>query len=265
MNVFHRSMRAAVALLGLSIAVSCMAAETGRTPIALRPVLVAGFHLVRHFQAVSGLTGWVVKAPSGSEDVLYTTADGKTVIAGILSNEQGQNLTSQYAALYEKAPSLDRLWPAINATYQVDEGPHVRDPRHQIWVLMDPNCEFCHRLWLELRPYEKAGLEVHWIPIGILFHSSTPRAAALLAGGPKTLYAMESRFDVARERGGVPGIKLTPVLRRELATNLALAMKAGIQGTPGIFYLGPHGKLRLQQGLPAPSSLAVITGITIRP
>ncbi|EQD58094.1 disulfide isomerase/thiol-disulfide oxidase, partial [mine drainage metagenome] len=187
-----------------------MAAESSPTPLALMPVVAAGFRLVRHFPAVSGLTGWVVSAPSGSEDVLYTTQDGKTVIAGILSNEQGQNLTRQYADLYEKAPNLNRLWPAINATYQVNEGPHTANPHHQIWVLMDPNCAFCHRLWLELRPYEKAGLEVHWIPIGILFHSSTARAAAVLAGGPKTLYAMESKFDVARERGGVPGIQLTP-------------------------------------------------------
>jgi len=264
-NVFSRSLRVAVALLGLSIVVSCMAAESSPTPLALMPVVAAGFRLVRHFPAVSGLTGWVVSAPSGSEDVLYTTQDGKTVIAGILSNEQGQNLTRQYADLYEKAPNLNRLWPAINATYQVNEGPHTANPHHQIWVLMDPNCAFCHRLWLELRPYEKAGLEVHWIPIGILFHSSTARAAAVLAGGPKTLYAMESKFDVARERGGVPGIQLTPRLRRELATNLALAMKAGIQGTPGIFYLGPNGKLRLQQGLPAPSSLADITGMAVQP
>ena len=265
MNVFSRSLRVAVALLGLSIVMSSVTAEAAPTPLALMPVVAAGFHLVRHFPAVSGLTGWVVSAPSGSEEVLYTTADGKTVIAGILSNQQGQNLTRQYAALYEKAPNLKRLWPAINATYQVTEGPNTADPRHQIWVLMDPNCEFCHRLWIELRPYEKAGLEVHWIPVGILFNSSTPRAAAVLAGGPKTLYAMESKFDVARERGGVPGITLTPTLRRELATNLALAMKAGIQGTPGIFYRGPHGELRLQQGLPAPSSLADITGMAIEP
>ena len=260
MKVFSRSMRAAV-LLGLSVAAPCMAAETSPPPLALLPVVAAGFHLVRHFAAVSGLTGWVVRARNGGEDVLYTTPDGKTVIAGILSNAQGQNLTRQYAALYEKTPNLDSLWSALDATYQVDEGPRTDSARHQIWVLMDPNCMYCHKLWLELRPYEKAGLEVHWIPVGILFNSSTPRAAALLAGGPKTLYAMESKFDVARERGGVPGIKVTPKLRRELATNLALAMKAGIQGTPGIFYLGRDGALRLQQGLPAPSSLAGITGM----
>lgn len=263
MSRFHRLSLGAFALLGLAISTTCMAGGSSPTPLALIPIVGAGYRLVRSFPAVSGLTGWVVSAPNGTEEVLYTTAGGKTVIAGILSNEQGQNLTRQYAALYEKAPDLNRLWPAINSTYQVTEGPRTGDPRHQIWVVMDPNCAFCHELWVELRPYEKAGLVVHWIPVGILFPSSTPRAAALLAGGPKTLYAMESKFDVARERGGAPGIKLTPNLRRELAMNLALAMKAGIQGTPGIFYLGSQGKLRLQQGLPAAGTLPEITGIAL--
>ena len=254
-------LRVAVVLLTLSVAAPPTFAGASPTPLALIPVVAAGFHLVRHFPAVSDLTGWIVAGPSGVQEVLYTTADGKTVIAGILSNERGENLTRQYAALYEKAPNLDRLWPAIHATYQVNEGPRTDSARHQIWVVMDPNCAFCHRLWVELRPYERAGLEVHWIPVGILFASSMPRAAAELAGGPKTLYAMESKFDVARERGGAPGITITPQLRRELATNLALAMKAGIQGTPGIFYRGAHGALRLEQGVPSPSSLAAITGM----
>jgi propanediol utilization protein len=46
--------------------------------------------------------------------------------------------------------------------------------------------------------------------------------------------------------------------------NLALAMKAGIQGTPGIFYLGSQGKLRLQQGLPAAGTLPEITCIALQ-
>ena len=257
-------LRVAVALLTLSVAAPSAFAGASPTPLALIPVIAAGFHLLRHFPAVSDLTGWIVAGPSGAQEVLYTTADGKTVIAGILSNEQGENLTRQYAALYEKAPNLDRLWPAIHATYQVNEGPHTDSARHQIWVVMDPNCEFCHQLWLELKPYENAGLVVHWIPVGILFNSSTTRAAALLAGGRSALRAMESKFDVVRERGGAPGIEVTPKLRRELATNLALAMKAGIQGTPGIFYLGPDGALRLQQGLPSAASLPGITGLAVR-
>ncbi len=258
MNVFQKSLRATVVLLALSVAMPCMA-NASPTPLALMPVVAAGFRLLRHFPAVSHLTGWVVAEPNGKEVVLYTTPGGKTVISGILSNEQGQNLTRQYAALYAKAPNLNRLWSAVRNSYQVTEGPPRA--RHQIWVVMDPNCAFCHRLWVELRPYERAGLEVHWIPVGILFASSMPRAAAELAGGPKTLYAMESKFDVARERGGAPGITITPQLRRELVTNLALAMKAGIQGTPGIFYRGAHGALRLEQGVPSPSSLAAITGM----
>ncbi len=262
MTVIKRSVQALAGLL--IVAGSWGVASAMSTPIALMPVVSAGYHLVRHFPAVSGLTGWVARAPGGEESILFTTPDGKTVIAGILSNEQGQNLTRQYADLYERAPNLDRLWPAIQSASSVTEGPDTPDPHHQIWVVMDPNCAYCHQLWIELRPYEKAGLDVHWIPVGILFHSSTARAAAVLAGGRKTLYAMESRFNVARERGGVPGIKVTPELRHKLAVNLSLAMQAGIQGTPGVFYLGSDGKLRLQQGLPAPSALPRITGIALK-
>jgi thiol:disulfide interchange protein DsbG len=237
--------------------------EPTAVPRALLPIVKAGFHVERQFPAVSSLTGWVVSGPGGSQEVLYTTADGKTVIAGILSNESGENLTRRYADLYETEPDLSGLWPSIHSSFQVTEGTPAKDTAHQIWVVMDPNCAFCHRLWVELRPYEKAGLVVHWIPIGILAPSSVPRAAAVLKGGIKTLQTMEGRFDEAHEQGGAPGVPLSSSLKHELAVNLELAEKAGIQGTPGIFYRNVRGELKLHQGMPAPSVLADIAGMTV--
>jgi len=241
-------MLAACAALAISWPCAYSGSRTYGSPQALLPVLEAGFTVVRKFPAQSGLQGWVLRDPSGGEEIVYSTHDGKLLLDGILMNSKGDNLTHLYAKMYESAPNINRLYSALQKTYWVTEGP--LKSAHQIWVVMDPNCIFCNRLWHKLQPYEKAGLSVHWIPIAILRRSSEGRAAAILKGGARALYLMESRFDVAAERGGLAGVSMTPRLTHELSVNMRFATAAGIQGTPSVFYF-EHGRFHLHQGLPS--------------
>ncbi|MGH7121320.1 MAG: hypothetical protein ACREFP_20405, partial [Acetobacteraceae bacterium] len=116
-------------------------------------------------------------------------------------------------------------------------------------------------LWIALKPYEAAGLQVRWIPVGFLHEDSPAKAAALLQGGSPVFTEMQEKFNVRLESGGVPGIPITPKLKVELAANLALMHKAGVFGTPGIFYKDTRGNVHREDGMPTMAELPAITSL----
>ena len=60
-----------------------------------------GFSIVKKFRAVSGLTGWVVKdGVKNQYSVIYSTQDGQSIVAGLLIDSKGNNLTKTYADKY---------------------------------------------------------------------------------------------------------------------------------------------------------------------
>jgi thiol:disulfide interchange protein DsbG len=130
---------------------------------------------------------------------------------------------------------------------------------------MDPNCIFCHLLWIALKPYESAGLQVRWIPVGFLHEDSAAKAAALLTGGESAFTQLQEKFDEKAESGGIAGIAITPELKSALNANLALMRDARVQGTPGIFYRDAGGHVRRQSGMPSLADLPGITGLPSQP
>ena len=47
------------------------------------------------------------------------------------------------------------------------KGPHI------IYIFFDPNCPFCHRLYVNTRAWIKQGkVQLRWIPVGILTTTS---------------------------------------------------------------------------------------------
>lgn len=229
-------------------------------PLALDHPLRAGFTVVREFSAVSHLSGWVLRGPHGRYHIVYTTPDGHTLISGRVLTAAGVNLTARYTALYAPKLNLDALWHEF-ATQGTVIVAGARHPKSIIYVIMDPNCIFCHMLWIALRRYEAVGLQVRWIPVGFLHKDSPAKAAALLKGGNPVLTAMQEKFNVRRESGGVPGIPITPKLKAELAANMALMHAGHVMGTPGIFYRDAAGHVHFKDGMPLLSELPAITGL----
>lgn len=132
-----------------------------------------------------------------------------------------------------------------------------------IYVFFDPNCPYCHKLYEELRPHVKAGgLEVRWVPVGILFQTSLGKAAAILeAKSPlKAFYKNEADWNRGNSPfGGIkPLSKPSPTTVAKLKANAALMNEAGIDGTPATVFRGDNGKAYFFVGAPDPKQLAAI-------
>jgi thiol:disulfide interchange protein DsbG len=237
---------------------------TPAVPQALQPALRRGLRVISTFAAASGLTGWVLRDSDGKYTVVYTTADGQTLLVGELISSTGRNLSELDADRYVPSPELTTLWPALEKANVVITGAKERS-KSVIYVVMDPNCIFCHMLWIALKPYQAAGLQVRWIPVGFLHEDSSAKAAAILQGGESALEQCQQHFDVRAESGGIKGIVVTPDLRAKLESNLKIMNQAHIQGTPGIFYKDAAGHVLRQDGMPSMSDLPSITGLPAQP
>lgn len=248
------------AVFGSHLRGEVRAASYGNEPVALVRPMHLGFHVVRTFQAVSNLKGWILRTPAGRYDVVYTTPDGRTLISGRVLTSSGENLTPHYAALYAPRLDLNAFWRKLERRASVVVSG-ARHPKSVLYVVMDPNCVFCHMLWIALRRYEAVGLQVRWIPVGFLHHDSPAKAAALLKGGNPVLTQLQEKFNVRRESGGVAGITITAKLAVELNTNMALMHEAHVMGTPGIFYKDSTGRVHFRDGMPTMSELPAITGL----
>lgn len=237
---------------------------TQAVPQALQPALRQGLRVISNFPAASGLTGWVMRGNDGKYMVAYTTPDGQTLVVGELINSSGQNLSELYADRYVPSPELTAVWADLEQATVVVTGSKERS-KSVVYVIMDPNCIFCHLLWIALKPYEAAGLQVRWVPVGFLHEDSSAKAAAILQGGEPALEQCQQHFDVKTESGGIKGIAITPELQTKLESNLHIMEQARVRGTPGIFYKDAAGHVVRRDGMPSMSELPIITGMPAQP
>lgn len=251
-------------LLAAVLAVAPLAAQAafdGAAPAALNAPLQAGFTIEKRFMAPSGLTGWVLQDPSGQYNVYFTTADGQLMIAGALVNSAGDNLTQRFAELHIPKPDLTALWGKFEKSAWVASG-ELENPKSVIYAVMDPNCIFCHYLYLALQPYEEAGLQVRWIPVGFLHEDSPNKAAEILLNGEAALDTQQAKYGTEE----MPkGIAVTPELQAKLDANQALMREAQITGTPGILYKDAAGNVIKANGMPPLAQLPGITGLPEQP
>ena len=140
------------------------------------------------------------------------------------------------------------LWQTLMARPAVTIGP--AHPRTIIQVLFDPNCPYCHRLWLRLQPYARRGLAVRWIPVAFIRPSSLPKAAAILAArDPVQAFTFnEAHYDTARMEGGqLPLYAIPQALRAQIEANTALFERLQTP-TPAIVYQAQNGRVAIIRG-----------------
>jgi len=73
---------------------------------------------------------------------------------------------------------LPALFAALEKADAVVEGS--ASPKRILYIFFDANCWYCHLTWKALQPYEKAGLQVRWVPVAYQKDSSTTKAAAIM-------------------------------------------------------------------------------------
>ena len=197
-------------------------------PKAIRRAVESGVNVVKSFPAVSGLTGWVM-LQDGRYSTVYTTADKKTLFAGALIGENGENFGALYEEKYVPKPDLGALFQRLEKSSYVAEGA-ISGPKSivYVYVFVDANCPFCHYTWLALQPYEKIGLQVRWIPVATLGPTSMPKAIEIMAAADQV-----AAF-------------------RKMEEN---------HGKPGVIWKDKQGKVQVKGGMPRLSELPAITGL----
>jgi len=162
------------------------------------------------------------------------------------------------AAGNDRAQAMEQLAGSmlkdINQTTWISEG---KGPR-VIYVFFDPNCPFCHRLFVNTREWVKQNkVELRWIPVGILTTTSAGKAAAILgAKSPrKAFYQNEEHYD----RGGAIEEDIpSPAVEKKLKANDDLLARTGFGAVPVMLFDGNDGTPIIVQGSPPKQKLAVI-------
>lgn len=264
MNFFkpYRIKLAATAIVaGLGVATAAAVQSTQGYPKVIEQAVGAGMSVVKSFPAASGLTGWVL-SQGGRHSVVYTTADKKTLLAGVLIGEDGANLSTTYEEQYLPQPDFSAAYQKLGKAAFVTEGT-LSAAKNTIYVFVDPNCPFCNYAWRALQPYEAAGLQVRWIPVATLGPTSMPKALEVMAAADRT--AAFRKMEANHGKPWTPAGKVSeashPALAAAITKNGELMEAFGIQGTPGIVWRDKQGKVQVKAGMPRLAELPAITGL----
>jgi thiol:disulfide interchange protein DsbG len=130
---------------------------------------------------------------------------------------------------------------------------------HQLYVFVDPNCPFCHRLFERLQPLiGPHHLTVHWIVAGFLRATSAGKAVAIL-GARRPLAALmhnERDFEPGKDDGGIRPAAVRGPAAHALAVNNRLLAMTGPELVPTLLYRNVAGRVVMHQGVPlAPHGL----------
>lgn len=174
----------------------------------------------------------------------------------------GTIVCSALAQDAKKARNFPELYAVLEKADAVVEGP--KDSRRVLYVFFDANCWYCHLTWKALQPYEKAGLQVRWVPVAYQKDNSGVLAAAIM-GARDRVAAMrenESRYRAKSYDGGIKAAAKVPAdLAIALEDNFTLMGRFGMSGTPALVWKDAGGNVRTNLGLPRLSELPSITGL----
>ena len=231
-------------------------------PPVVQAAVHAGMTVVRKFPAVSGLTGWVLSR-GGRYTLAFTTPDGQSMMMGDLMDQSGRNLTAVYGERYVPKPDYAALFGTLGTTGYITEGP-LKHAKSTLYVFFDPNCIYCHLTWKALQPYEKAGLQVRWVPVAFLKPDSAGKAAAILQARNQEAAFRENelRFNTVTEEGGVkPLSEPAAASLARIRDNGQLMEHFGSNGTPTLVWRTRAGAVKVLFGLPKLADLPAITGL----
>jgi thiol:disulfide interchange protein DsbG len=233
------------------------------TPPALAAPLKGGLTVARKVEGPSGLTGYLMKDESNTYYTFWVTSDGKYMLAGSLLNEAGDNLTAQFQDKYEPKADYTALYAELEKAPYIATG--ATKPSKIVYAFIDPNCPYCHLLWLGAKPYlSTAGLQIRWIETGFLHDDSMGKAAAIMSASDRV-----SALNVSQEAFATGGIKpmsqVPDILSAPLKANLSLMHSFGFKGVPGIVYKDEDGSVKTKDGMLKLSEIAKIAGSPVLP
>lgn len=213
------------------------------------------------FPAIGNLEGFVVQSTqNGDQAIIYADNRGRYLVYGNVIASSGQNITTQNYQTYISPQSASLAFNYVGNTTYIQQGSN--NAPHQLYVVFDPNCIYCHHLYEALQPAITAGnLAVRWIPVAFLKSTSQGRAYAILSSkNPVAMLAQnEANFNQQTEDGGIPPLASpsTQVVQ-QLQNNMAFLTEAQIDSTPASLYKTADGTPKIIFGFPDPAKLAEI-------
>lgn len=152
--------------------------------------------------------------------VFYMSEDGKFLIQGELVDiDAGKNLTAQ---------TLEKLYAGVLA----DLGGNLitfgkEDAPYRAVVFTDVQCGYCRRFHAEIEAINNLGIAVDYVLTPILGQKSTEQAAAVWCADDRAQALTQAKLgkDITSKTCTNP-----------LDTNLRLAGKLGVRGTPAVFH-----------------------------
>ena len=159
------------------------------------------------------------------------------------------------------ARELPALFATLEKTDAVTEG--AASPKRILYVFFDANCWYCHLTWKALQAYEKAGLQVRWVPVAYQKDSSTGRAAAIMQAKDRVaaMRVNETGYRAKSYDGGIAPVKPSKAFEAQLEANFELMDRFGVSGTPGLAWKDEKGRVQVKTGMPRLSQLPSITGL----
>jgi thiol:disulfide interchange protein DsbG len=158
------------------------------------------------------------------------------------------------------------MWSTLEKAPVVITGAKGPQVKAVIYAFLDPNCIFCHLAWKAFKPYEKAGLQVRWLPVAFLSATSAPKAAAIMQSDDPT--AALDRHETNYKAGGIEhqGVAVKDDTRAKLESNNKLMKSFGFNGTPALVYKDVRtGKVLAKNGMPRLAELPVIFNLPAIP
>lgn len=219
--------------------------------------------VISTFPSVGNLVGVVIQpkdSAEAQETILYADKDGRYVISGALITPDGNNQTQIDGEKYIGSKIAEKAYGEVNKTAWIQEGN--KDAKHLIYVVADPNCIYCHKLYQETRDQVKSGdLMIRWIWVGFLKPDSKDIALTILSAKDpiKAMSLDETGFNDKKEQGGLkinksPSKKATA----QFDKNMAFMNKYKFPGTPVIIYKDDKDKAQASFGLPTEDQLKTI-------
>jgi len=188
-----------------------------------------GLEVYKKFAAAGGLDGWVVEDKnSGKEIIVYSTKDGEALIAGMMLDKAGKNLSATYAETHIPAPDYNVALSEFKAAPGINVGN--QKAKAELVVVFDANCGYCKLMHKLVTPAVEAGeLKVRYVPVAILGADSDIKGAGLLA-------AKNAQAAVDGAVAGRAETSTDKALVAKVMSNTNLMKKHGFNGTPAVLY-----------------------------
>jgi thiol:disulfide interchange protein DsbG len=215
--------------------------------------------ILSNFNSIGDLEGYIVQStgPNPQQGVIYTDRHAQYLISGVIVDKDGNNVNQIDFEKYVAPAAISNAYSNLSNVTWVEQGS-AQAP-HKAYIVIDPNCIYCHQLFMALQPQISSGqLAVRWIPVGFLKASSAGKAYAILsAQNPvQAIQKNEQNFNDSLEEGGITPIKNPPqAIKDQLNKNMQFMVQNQITVTPVIMYKNAAGTPKTAMGLPDSNKL----------